>query len=188
MELSERILRRCTLTELEDRNTRNTRITREFREHGGKVGGPFENATIILLHTTGAKTGKERVTPLVAQPLEGGRYAIFASHGGSPTHPDWHHNLRANPQVTYEVGRRMVRATARVVWAGKRDAVYHHQRQRPAGHVDPLPQRQGAEQARRLVLGELLEESSEELPDHPVNGGAGTGNEGSGTGSLPVVA
>lgn len=132
MALSERILRRCTLTELEDRNTRNTRITREFREHGGKVGGPFENATIILLHTTGAKTGKERVTPLVAQPLEGGRYAIFASHGGSPTHPDWYHNLRANPQVTYEVGRRMVRATARVTKGEERERIWSKQkRDRP---------------------------------------------------------
>ena len=111
---------------------RNTRITREFKENGGKVGGPFETATIILLHTTGAKTGKERVTPLVAQPLEGGGHAVFASHGGAPTHPDWFHNLRANPKVTYEVGTRTVRAVARVTTGEERERIWSKQkRDRP---------------------------------------------------------
>ena len=117
------------MTDAEDRNTR---ITREFRENGGKVGGRFENATIVLLHTTGAKTGKERVVPLVAQPLDGGRYAIFASHGGSPTHPDWFHNLRANPRVSYEVGVRTVRATARITRGEERERIWTKQkRDRP---------------------------------------------------------
>jgi deazaflavin-dependent oxidoreductase (nitroreductase family) len=115
-----------------DGEDRNTRITREFRENGGKVGGPFANGTIILLHTTGAKSGQERVAPLVAQPLDGGRYAIFASKGGSPTHPDWYHNLRANPQVTYEVGTdtgiRTVRATARVTKGEERDRIWTKQK------------------------------------------------------------
>ena len=89
-----------------------------------------------MLHTTGTKTGKERVAPLVAQPLDGGRYAIFASHGGSPTHPDWYHNLRANPQVTYEVGTevgiRTVRATARVTKGEERERIWSKQkRNRP---------------------------------------------------------
>ena len=115
-----------------DGEDRNTRITREFRENGGKVGGPFANATIILLHTTGAKTGMERVTPLVAQPLGGERYAVFASHGGSPTHPDWYHNLRAHPQVTYEVGTSTVRATARVATGEERERIWSKQkRDRP---------------------------------------------------------
>ena len=116
------------MTGSEDRNTRNARITREFRENAGKVGGSFENATIILLHTTGARTGLERVVPLVAQPLDGGRYAIFASHGGSPKHPDWYHNLRAHPQVTYEVGTRTVRATARVATGEERERIWSKQK------------------------------------------------------------
>ena len=117
------------MTAMEDRNAR---IMREFRENGGKVGEPFENATIVLLHTTGAKTGQERVTPLVAQPLEGGRYAIFASMGGAPTHPAWFHNLRANPRVTYEVGTRTVRATARVTTGEERERIWSKQkRDRP---------------------------------------------------------
>ena len=119
-----------------DGEERNTRITREFRETGGKVGGPFEHATIILLHTTGARTGQERVTPLVAQPLEGGRYAIFASHGGAPKHPDWYRNLRAHPQVTYEVasaaGITTVHATARVTTGEERERIWTKQkRDRP---------------------------------------------------------
>ena len=117
------------MTDMEDRNTR---IMREFRENSGKVGGPFENATIVLLHTTGARTGLERVTPLVAQPLEGGRHAIFASHGGAPAHPAWFHNLRANPRVTYEVGTRTVRATARVTAGEERERIWSKQkRDRP---------------------------------------------------------
>ena len=117
------------MTDMEDRNTR---IMREFRENSGKVGGPFENATIVLLHTTGARTGLERVTPLVAQPLEGGRYAIFASQGGAPTHPAWFHNLRANPRVTYEVGTRTVQATARITTGEERERIWSKQkRDRP---------------------------------------------------------
>ena len=119
-----------------DGEDRNARITREFRENGGKVGGPFANATIVLLHTTGAKTGTERVVPLVAQPLDGGRYAVFASKGGAPTHPDRYHNLRANPQATYEVGTevgtRTVRATARVTTGEERERIWRKQkRDRP---------------------------------------------------------
>jgi deazaflavin-dependent oxidoreductase (nitroreductase family) len=116
------------MTEMEDRATRNERITREFRENGGRVGGRFENGTIILLHTTGARTGQERVVPLVAQPLDGGRYAIFASHGGAPKHPDWFHNLRANPQVTYEVGTSTVRATARITTGEERERIWARQK------------------------------------------------------------
>ena len=117
------------MTDMEDRNTR---IMREFRENSVNVGGPFENATIVLLHTTGARTGLERVTPLVAQPLEGGRYAIFASQGGAPTHPAWFHNLRAYPRVTYEVGTRIVRATARVTTGEERERIWSTQkRDRP---------------------------------------------------------
>ena len=86
------------------------------------------NATIVLLHTKGARTGREHVIPLVALPLEGGRYAIFASHGGSPRHPDWYHNLRANPRVTCEVGTRVVHATARVTKGEERERIWARQK------------------------------------------------------------
>ena len=81
----------------------NTKIIEEFRSNAGEVGGPFAGATVLLLHHTGAKSGTERVSPLVYQPV-GDRFAIFASKGGAPTNPDWYHNLVAHPDTTIEVG------------------------------------------------------------------------------------
>ena len=85
------------------RNDFNQQIIDEFRANGGKVGGPFEGADMLLLHHFGAKSGTERVTPLVYRP-DGDDRVIFASKAGAPTHPDWYHNLVANPEVTIEVG------------------------------------------------------------------------------------
>jgi len=86
-----------------DPNDWNAKIIEEFRANHGKVGGPFEGAPMLLLHHTGAKTGTERVNPLVYLPQDGA-FVIFASKGGAPTNPDWLHNLRANPKVQVEVG------------------------------------------------------------------------------------
>lgn len=85
-----------------DTNDFNARIIKELRENGGKVGGPFEGATMVILHTIGAKSGQERVTPPVYSPYEGRRY-IIASAGGAPKHPAWYHNLVAHPDVTVEI-------------------------------------------------------------------------------------
>ena len=68
--------------------------------------------TLILIHHIGAKSGIERVTPLGCFPLGGGRFAIVASSGGSPTHPHWYHNLKANPRITVEVGTETFTAVA----------------------------------------------------------------------------
>ncbi len=84
-------------------NDFNTKIIEEFRSNAGKVGGPFEGGTLLLLHHTGAKSGVERVSPLVYQPV-GQSFAIFASKGGAPSNPDWYHNLVAHPDTTVEVG------------------------------------------------------------------------------------
>jgi deazaflavin-dependent oxidoreductase (nitroreductase family) len=86
-----------------DANDWNAQIIAEFRENGGKVGGPFEGSPMVLLHHRGAKTGTERVTPLMAQ-LDGDRVFIFASKAGAPDNPDWYHNLKANPETTIELG------------------------------------------------------------------------------------
>ncbi len=96
----------------------NTRIIEEFRANDGVVGGPFEGATLVLLHTTGAKSGAERVTPVVAR-LDGDDLYVFASKAGAPTHPDWFHNLVADPSVTVELGTDTFAATA-VVLEGER--------------------------------------------------------------------
>jgi deazaflavin-dependent oxidoreductase (nitroreductase family) len=89
----------------------NSKIIAEFRANGGQVGGPFEGAPLLLLHTTGARSGQERVNPLMYRP-DGDRLVIFASKAGADTNPDWFHNLRAHPQVSVEVGgeTRAVRA------------------------------------------------------------------------------
>ena len=84
--------------------TINTKIIEEFRANEGHVGGPWAGATLLLIHHTGAKSGTERVTPLGYFPQGEGRFAIVASNGGSPDHPDWYYNLTAHPKITVEVG------------------------------------------------------------------------------------
>jgi deazaflavin-dependent oxidoreductase (nitroreductase family) len=84
----------------------NQRIIQQFRANGGRVGGPFAGTPLLLLHHVGANSGVVRVTPLAYTPDGDGRYVIVASNGGSPTHPGWYHNLKANPVVEVEVGSR----------------------------------------------------------------------------------
>ena len=85
-------------------NDWNQQIIEEFRTNGGKVGGNFAGAPLLLLHTVGARTGQERVHPMMYQDLGGGRIAVFASKAGAPSHPDWYRNLEANPEVSAEIG------------------------------------------------------------------------------------
>ena len=84
-------------------NDWNAQIIAEFRENDGTVGGPFEGAPMVLVHHKGAKTGTERVTPLMAQ-VDGERIYVFASKAGAPDNPDWYHNLTAHPETTIEYG------------------------------------------------------------------------------------
>ncbi len=106
----------------------NTKIIKEFRANDGKVGGPFEGAPVLLLHHTGAKSGTERVNPLVYQPL-GDSFAIFASKAGAPTNPDWYYNLAAHPDTTIEVGAKTVPVKARVTDPAERDPIWEKQKQ-----------------------------------------------------------
>jgi deazaflavin-dependent oxidoreductase (nitroreductase family) len=101
-------------------NNWNQQIIEEFRANGGKVGGPFAGGTLLLLTTTGAKSGLQRITPLVYLP-DNGRYVIFASNAGAPTHPDWYHNLVAHPEATIEVGTEKFEVTVRVATGAERD-------------------------------------------------------------------
>jgi len=82
----------------------NTKIIEEFRANRGRVGGPWAGTPMILIHHIGARSGIERVSPLACSPQAGGRFAVIASNGGSPTHPDWYYNLKANPKIKAEVG------------------------------------------------------------------------------------
>jgi deazaflavin-dependent oxidoreductase (nitroreductase family) len=101
----------------------NSKIIEEFRANGGKVGGPFEGAPLLLLHTTGAKTGAERVNPMMYRKIDGG-YAVFASKAGAPTNPDWFYNLIAHPQVRAEIGATTVPLTARVATEDEREPIW----------------------------------------------------------------
>jgi len=113
----------------------NRRIIEEFRANEGRVGGNFEGATMILIHHRGAKTGKERVNPLVYQKVDGG-YAVFASKGGAPTHPDWYHNLVANPETVVEVGTATIPVRARVARGEERERIWEQQTRLYPGFVE----------------------------------------------------
>jgi deazaflavin-dependent oxidoreductase (nitroreductase family) len=84
----------------------NTTIIEEFRAGDGPAGGPWAGVTLILIHHIGARSGIERATPVACHRQPGGRFAIRAANGGSPTHPNWYYNLKARPQITAEVGAR----------------------------------------------------------------------------------
>jgi deazaflavin-dependent oxidoreductase (nitroreductase family) len=98
----------------------NDKIIAEFRANGGKVGGPFEGATLLLLRHIGARSGAERVAPLAYLP-DGDQMLIIASKAGAPTNPDWYHNLRAHPQVEVEVGTETIKVEARELPPAERD-------------------------------------------------------------------
>ncbi len=104
----------------------NQQVIAEFRANAGKVGGMFEGAPMMLLTTTGAKSGQSRVAPLVYT-TDNGRYVIIASKGGAPTNPDWFHNLRANPEVTVEVGTETFNARASVTDSAERRRLFDQQ-------------------------------------------------------------
>ncbi|MBX8690971.1 deazaflavin-dependent nitroreductase [Mycobacterium vulneris] len=101
----------------------NRNVVEEFRANGGKVGGPFEGADLLLLHTTGAKSGQPRLSPLAYLTVDG-KMLIVGSYAGAPKDPAWVHNLRANPKVRIEVGTESYDATARELPDAERDAAY----------------------------------------------------------------
>lgn len=109
-------------------NEWNRQIIEEFRANEGKVRGPFEGVPLLLLTTTGAKSGRQRISPLTYL-LEQGRMYIFASKGGSPTNPDWYHNLIAHPQVIVELGKERFEAAVVVVEGEERDRIYAREEQ-----------------------------------------------------------
>jgi deazaflavin-dependent oxidoreductase (nitroreductase family) len=110
----------------DERDDWNARIIAEFRENEGQVGGQFAGAPMLLLHTKGAKTGQERVNPMMYL-ADGDRYLVFASKGGAPTSPDWYHNLVAHPDVLVDLGTETFEAAAAVVTGAERDDLYARQ-------------------------------------------------------------
>ena len=109
---------------MSSRTNWNKPIIDEFRANSGKVGGAFAGKTLLLLHTVGAKSGQERINP-VAYVTDGDRLVIIASKGGSPTNPDWYHNILANPIVTVELGTEQFQARAAIASEPERTRLYN---------------------------------------------------------------
>lgn len=104
-------------------NAFNRAIVDEFRANGGKVGGQFEGANLLLLHTTGAKSGQPRVSPLAYFDIDG-KLIVIGSFAGAPVSPAWVHNLRANPSARVEVGTDAFDVTARELPTDERDDLF----------------------------------------------------------------
>ncbi len=114
----------------------NTAIIEEFRSKDGHLGGQFEGAPVLILHTTGAKSGKKRESPVMYLDLDGTRY-VFASKAGADTNPDWYHNLVADPSVTVEApDGDTYEATAVPLSGAERDRVYTEQATRYPGFAE----------------------------------------------------
>ncbi len=111
------------MTRTDDFNTRNIA---EFRANHGRVGGPFEGAPLLLLHTVGARTGTPRVNPMMYLD-DHGLYLVFASKAGADTNPDWYHNLLAHPDASIEVGDRTLEVHAVELQGAERDRLFNQQ-------------------------------------------------------------
>jgi deazaflavin-dependent oxidoreductase (nitroreductase family) len=116
-------------------NDWNRKIIDEFRANNGKVGGMFEGRTLLLLHTKGAKSQKERINPL-AYVRDGEKFVVTASNGGAPTNPDWYYNVVANPEVGAEVGTETFRVRATVPEEPERTRLFNKMVQVMPGFAD----------------------------------------------------
>lgn len=118
-----------------DFNDWNQKIIEEFRSAGGKVGGQFEGAPVLLLTSTGARSGKEYTMPMMYL-VDGDRYVVFASKAGAPTNPDWYHNLVAHPRASVEVGTETFKVDAEVAAREERGRLYATQSERYPGFAE----------------------------------------------------
>ena len=107
----------------------NAQVIEEFHANAGRVGGVFEGMPLLLLHHTGAKSGKSRINPLAYQ-SDGGRYVVFASKAGAPSNPDWYYNLKAQPNLTIELGSDTIEVLASEASGEERDRLYRTQAER----------------------------------------------------------
>ena len=120
---------------MSDPNDWNRHIIEEFRANEGRVGGSFQGAPMLLLTTTGRRTGERRTNPMMYL-ADGDRLLVFASKGGAPTNPDWYHNLVTNPEVTVEVGTESYQAHATALQGDERDRLYAEQSSRYPGFAE----------------------------------------------------
>jgi len=114
----------------------NQQIISEFRSNHGQVGGNFAGAPVLLLHSTGAKSGQPRLHPMMYLAAESGGWYVFASKAGADTNPDWYHNLKANPETQIEVGDELIDVRASEVTGAERDRIYAEQARRYPGFAE----------------------------------------------------
>lgn len=117
-----------------DVNDWNRGVIEEFHANGGKVA-QFEGRPLLLLHHKGAKTGTERVNPLVYLPVGDG-FAVFGSKAGADTNPDWYHNLVANPDTVVEIGTETIPVHARVTEGEERERIWDEQKRANSNFAD----------------------------------------------------
>lgn len=133
-------------------NDFNHKIIEEFRANSGVVGGPFEGMPMVLVHSAGAKTGETHVIPLAYQRIDERSVAIFASKGGSPTHPDWYYNLIANPEITVEIGAETFTVKAREAHGDERERIWEKQKKDMPGFGEYEEKTRGVRTIPVLIL------------------------------------
>jgi deazaflavin-dependent oxidoreductase (nitroreductase family) len=107
----------------------NAPIIEEFRANRGKVGGFFEGATLLILHTKGRKSGRPQ-TVVLNHLQDGDRFVVYGTKGGAPTDPDWVRNLLADPSPTIETGTEEIAVRASQITGPERDELYARQAER----------------------------------------------------------
>jgi len=119
-------------------NNWNENVIADFRANGGRVGGPFEGAPMVLVHHRGRRTGHEYVNPMMYMASERGDGVIyvFASKGGAPTNPDWYYNLTAAGKGSVELGTSTSQVTVRELSGEERDRIYAEQARRYPGFAE----------------------------------------------------
>ena len=119
-------------------NNWNQKVIDEFRANGGQVGGPFEGAPMVLVHTRGRKSGQEYVNPMMYMASErgDGTIYVFASKGGAPTNPDWYYNLTAAGEASVELGTSSSPVTVSELTGEERDTIFAEQARRYPGFAE----------------------------------------------------
>jgi len=113
----------------------NARTIAEFHSNHGKVGGMFEGAPLLLLHTIGARSNQPRINPVMYL-QDGDRYVVFASKAGADTNPDWYHNLKTHPNIQIEVGDATIDVYAEEILGHERNVLFERQATLYPGFAD----------------------------------------------------
>jgi len=129
----------------------NQKIVDEFRSNEGRVGGPFEGAPMIIIHTKGRKSGKDYENPLVYLKV-GDAYAIFGSKGGAPEHPEWYQNIVANPEIEAEIGAERFKVRARELKGDEREPIWTKQKKLMPGFAEYEQKAQGIREIPVILL------------------------------------